>query len=115
MTVAAAPAGNVIAAPTSAPKRPGAKTRTAASTATATAIATARRGSRGASAVTAGAAPEQQERARCVASSSLPIPKKRTPKAGFGPSSERAVSGEPAMTSIATAPTETAAAAANAP
>ena len=35
------------------------------------------------------------------ASSSLPIPKKRTPKIGFGPSSDSFVSGEPAITSIA--------------
>ena len=36
-----------------------------------------------------------------IASSSLPIPKKRTPPPGFGPSTEKAVSGEPATTSTA--------------
>ena len=42
-----------------------------------------------------------------IASSSLPIPKKRTPPPGFGPSTESEVSGEPAITSIAWAPTVT--------
>ena len=56
-----------------------------------------------------------RSRAPIVASSSLPIPKNRTPSPGLGPSSESVVSGEPATMSIAVAPIESRPATANAP
>ena len=62
--------------------------------------ATARRGSSPGRVCSQAPAPIRVSVVR-IASSSLPMPKKRTPAPGLGPSTESAVSGEPATTSTA--------------
>ena len=94
-TATAAPTGSTIAAPTSAPKRPAAKTqrltRPLRRRTPATATAPAHRLFPSRVALSPAATPTGTITANS-ASSSLPIPKKRTPKIGFGPSRESFVS-----------------------
>ena len=96
-TAAAAPAPSVITPPTSAPSRP------APMKIAATAQMSANRGvGRGARLPRTRKAPAPSSTITArIASSSFPIPKKRAPKPGFGPASERTISGEPATRSTA--------------
>ena len=98
-TAAAAPAPSVITPPTSAPSRPAPMTTAASKQMKANRTGPMRSRLPASSAP----APSSTIDASRIASSSLPMPKKRAPKPGFGPASERTMSGEPSARSTACA------------